>query len=335
MAELLLRLGAMCSQAEGSGCTVFHRYLKSGKSELVDLLLTNDKAAAKAAVNHLLMSGNSWNANVEAPLQVAIENGDSVLAMKLLDMGARPEIDFDTWLKAYHVGIDRSGSDNLENNKKHFKRAVEQPLLCAIRAANAELALRLIRDGANVNSLTPLSEQILQNHYMRSHNKGESLLDVLQHIIKKLSKPEEKAAAIEKPKLLPGMDEYLAKLTPGSYLHTLVFYDVNKKKKIHEHSLRNYEEQCKKVEARGGASEKQEAIDAAISELKTIEKAMMAAGAKPFTELHPDIETAKENNHNRYYHSTEKEKEKVYDFDLWFENDKNITDSRRQGYIDL
>lgn len=326
----------MCSQAEGGGCTAFHRYLKSGKSEMVDLLLTNDKAAAKAAVNHLLMSGYSWNLKVEAPLQVAIENGDSIMAMKLLDIGARPEIDFDTWLKASHVATDRHFStNNLEENKKTFKRNVEQPLLCAVRAASADVALRLIEGGANVNCLTPKSEQLLENTYMRSYNKGESILDVLQHIIKKLQEPEEKNSSLERPKLLPGMDEYLAKLTPGSYLHALVSYDINNKKKSFTESLKYYEEQSKKLEARGGADEKQEAIDSAISELRTIEQAMVDAGAKTFAELYPDVETAKENSDNGYYRAVEKEKAKVYGFDLWFHNDRNMTDSRRQGYIEL
>ncbi|KAJ3495440.1 hypothetical protein NLG97_g3396 [Lecanicillium saksenae] len=349
MAELLLRLGAMCSQADGSGCTAFHRYLKSGKSEMVDLLLTNDKAAAKAAANHILISGSSWNPKAEAPLQVAIENGDSILALKLLDIGARPEIDFDTWVKASQVATENyySNNNNLEANKNTFKSSVEQPLLCAVRAASADVALRLIEGGANVNCLTPKSEQLLHNSYMRTYNKGESILDIVRFIIEKLSEPMEGDApktkrnvvsnghSIQPPKLLPGMDEYLAKLTPGSYLHTLVSYDINNKKKLHEQSLKNYEEQCKKIAARGGAEEKQEALDAAIAELKTIEKAMLAAGAKTFAELHPDIETAKENNNSRYYYSTEDEKEKTYDFDLWFENDRNMTDSRRQGYIDL
>ncbi|ATY58270.1 ankyrin repeat [Cordyceps militaris] len=335
MAELLLRLGAMCSQAEGNGRTAFHQYLKSGKSEMVDLLLTNDKAAAKAAVNHLLMAGYSWNMTVEAPLQIAIENGDSVMAIKLLDIGARPEIDFDTWLKASHFATDVNvSSNNLEDNKKMFKRNVEQPLLCAVRAASADVALRLIEGGASVNCLTPTSEQLLQNTYMRSHNKGESILDVLQHIIKKLSEPEDKISCLNKPKLLPGMDEYLAKLTPGSYLHTLVSHDIKNKKRDFEASLKSYEEQSKKMDARGGAKEKQEAIDSAIAELKTIERAMIAAGAKTFTELYPDVETAKEHKSNQYY-GAEKEKEAVYDFDLWFHNDRNMTDSRRQGYIEL
>lgn len=327
----------MCSQAEGSGCTAFHRYLKSGKSEMVDLLLTNDKAAAKAAVNHLLMSGYSWNMSVETPLQVAIENGDSIMAMKLLDIGARPEIDFDTWLKASQVSTDMNVlSNNLEQNKKTFKRNVEQPLLCAVRAASADVALRLIASGASVNSLTPKSEQLLENSYMRSYNKGESVLDVVRFIIERLQKPEEKiSSSLEKPKLLPGMDEYLAQLTPGSYLHTLVSYDINNKKKNFEASLKNYEEQFNKIDARGGADDKQEAIDSAISELQKIEKAMIEAGAKTFAELYPDVETAKENNHNRFYDATEKEKDPVYKFDLWFENDRNMTDSKRQGYIDL
>ncbi|XWW92272.1 hypothetical protein V2A60_000195 [Cordyceps javanica] len=335
MAELLLRLGAMCSQAEGNGCTAFHRYLRSGKSEMVDLLLTNDRAAAKAAVNHLLMSGYSWNMNVEAPLQVAIENGDSIMAIKLLDIGARPEIDFDTWLKAsqFSTGMHYS-ANNLEENKKMFKRNVEQPLLTAVRAASADVALRLIKGGANVNCLTPNSEQLLQNAYMRSYNKGESVLDILRHIIKQLSETVEEGRSAGKPKLVPGMDEYLAKLTPGSYLHTLVSYDIESKKKHFERSLECYEKDAKKDEVWSGLKEKQEALDSAVSELKRIEEAMLNAGAKTFAELYPDVETAKENNGNRYY-AAEKEKDAAYDFDLWFHNDRNMTDSRRQGYIEL
>lgn len=336
MAKLLLRLGAMCSQAEGSGCTAFQRYVKSGKSEMVDLLLTNDKAGVKAAVNHLLLAGYSWNPSASGPLQIAIENGDSVLAIKLLDVGARPEIDLDTWLKAAQVSPDMSYNRNdLEENKKCFKRSVDQPLLCAVRAASAEVALRLIKDGANVNCLTRTSEQLLENSYMRSYNKGESVLDVLRYIMEKLSDEEDSGTSLPKPKLALGMDEYLAKLTPGSYVHTFVSDDISKKKKEFKSNLKNYEASLKKEEARGGATEKKEAINAAISELKVIEKAMVQAGAKTFAELYPDIETSKERNQDRYNRRAEKREDEVYKYQINFNNDHKMTDSRRDGYIEL
>lgn len=336
MAKLLLRLGAMCSQAEGSGCTAFQRYVKSGKSEMVDLLLTNDKAGVKAAVNHLLLSGYSWNPSASGPLQIAIENGDSVLAIKLLEVGARPEIDLDTWLKAAQVAPDMSYNHNdLEDNKKCFKRSVDQPLLCAVRAASADVALRLIKDGANVNCLTRTSEQLLENSYMRSYNKGESVLDVLRYIIEKLSDEEDSNTSLQKPKLALGMDEYLAKLTPGSYVHTFVSDDISKKKKEFKSNLKNYEESLKKEEATGGATEKKEAINAAISELKVIEKTMVEAGAKTFVELYPDIETSKERNQDRYNRRAEKREDEVYKFQISFNNDHKMTDSRRDGYIEL
>lgn len=334
MAELLLRLGAMCSQAEGNGRTAFHQYVKSGKKEMVDVLLTHDRAGVKAAVNHLLLSGYSWNPQVSAPLQLAIENGDSILAMKLLDAGAKPEIDFDTWLKAAQLSNDAyHNRNNLEENKKSFKRSVEQPLICAIRAANADVAIRLIKDGANVNCLTPESEQLLDNQYMRNHTKGESALDLLRYIRQELSHPEQHTSS-QKPFLPTGMENSVSIYVPGSWRHTIISDDIAKEKIRYESRLKDYEEKSKEDEAKSGAAEKQAAIDSAISELKAIEDAMLAAGAKTFVQIHPDIKTATKSN-RRQGREHQEDKPQPYNYDISFNSDPNMTDSRRHGYIQL
>lgn len=337
MALLLLRQGAMCSQAEGSGYTAFQRYVMNGNSEMVDLLLENDKSGVKAALNHLLVSGYAWNPDVSAPLQVAIENGDSILALKLLDAGAKPEIDLDTWLKAMQVsGLGKEANRTLDDNKKAFKKSVEQPLLCAVRAASADVALRLIKSGANVNCLTTSSENLLDNAYMRSHTRGESLLDVARYIIKQLSKTDTKTSKTAKPSIRPGMDEYLAKLEPGSFLYTFVLDDIDEKKKDFERRSELHNETLSKKNAQGGAIEKREAVDAAISDLKVIETALLEAGAKTFSELHPDIETTNLDNRRDRFWSTDSDEEcKVYDYKIEFYGDDNMNESRRQGYIEL
>lgn len=99
MAETLLSLGATSSQAEVGGITAFQRYIKNGNAELFQCLWDNDKISLNTAINHVAIGGY-WNwSSTTTPLMTAIDKGDSTLVLKLLEIGAKPTTDFDSWMK--------------------------------------------------------------------------------------------------------------------------------------------------------------------------------------------------------------------------------------------
>lgn len=98
MAETILSLGATCAQADKNGITALHRLVRQDCSALVEVILDSDKVGVKNAINH--MAFIDGNTPTRWPLKEAIENGNTRLALQLLDAGAAPQIEFDLWLKA-------------------------------------------------------------------------------------------------------------------------------------------------------------------------------------------------------------------------------------------
>ncbi|RMJ19060.1 hypothetical protein CDV36_001309 [Fusarium kuroshium] len=339
MAELLLKLGAVSSQADSKGCTAFHRYIESGQRDLIDTLLDTDKMGVKTAINHLVFANHYWDPDAVAPIHSAIETGDTILVLKLLNSGALAQIDFDTWLKAAKVSPSYSNRlGKLEDNQRKFKESTEQPLLAAIRSGNAEVAIKLLGNGADPNALPSSTESLIFDEYRRTWNKGRSALDLVRTSLEGLRKYTSKKRRVVKPKEPVGTVEFLEKFKEGTYSYWMVSEQINSAQRTFKRAKERYEKDIKrqkraelKVEA-----EKQGAINEVIVSFEAIENALLSRGAKTFDELHPDIKTESDRDRRP---SREEEAEdkpaKPYEFHFSFQNDREMTETRRDGYIEL
>ncbi|KAF4337053.1 ankyrin repeat [Fusarium beomiforme] len=337
MANLLLRLGATSVQADSKGCTAFHRYVESGEVELIDTLLDNDKTGIKAAINHMVCDGSYWNAETIAPINTAVQNGDVALVLKLLTAGAAAHINFDSWLKSAKVSDMSARLGNLESNQKMYKETVEQPLITAIRSGRADVAIKLLESGADPNSLNTETHRLIFNEYQRNWNKGQSALDLVQTSLKRLRGYTGERNRPVKPKETPGLDEFLSGFTPGTYSHWVVSEQVKSQKKSFEARLKHYEEDVKRYPEPKGVSEKLEAIKELLAGFETLKEALISRGGKTFNELHPDIKTNLRNNVSSTSGQTKDEEKtlKPFEFHFSFNNDRDMTEKRRDGYIEL
>ncbi|KAF4472702.1 ankyrin repeat [Fusarium albosuccineum] len=336
MAKLLLKLGATSSQADSNGCTAFHRYIESGQMDLIDTILDTDTMGVKTAINHMVFGGSYWDPETIAPVHSAIENGDSVLVLKLLNGGATAQIDFETWLKAAKVSPSHSGSlGTLEVNQKKYKESTEQPLITAIRSGNVDVAIQLLEHGADPNALTGRTERLIFNEYQRSWNKGESVLDLVQASLKSLRGYTGEKGRERKPTETPGVDEYLSKFTPGTYSHMVVSDDVKREKDNFKFATDRYEKDVKRLAKLKGAPEKRDAINEVLAGFESLEKVLVSKGAKTFELLYPDIKTDSRNSYRSDRSRNEKKDSKPYEFHFSFNNDRDMTEKRRDGYIEL
>ncbi|KAF9765246.1 hypothetical protein IL306_002530, partial [Fusarium sp. DS 682] len=337
MANLLLRLGATSAQADSKGCTAFHRYVESGEVGLIDTLLDNDKTGIKAAINHMVCDGSYWNAETIAPINTAVQHGDVVMVLKLLTAGAAAHINFDSWLKSAKVSDMSARLGNLETNQKMYKETVEQPLITAIRSGRADVAIKLLESGADPNSLNTETHRLIFNEYQRNWNKGQSALDLVQTSLKRLRGYTGEKNGPVKPKETPGLDEFLNVFTPGTYSHWVVSEQVKSQKKSFEARLKRYEENIKKNPEPKGVSEKLEAIKELLTGFETLQEALISRGGKTFNELHPDIKTNLRNNASSTCGQIKDEEKtmKPFEFHFSFNNDRDMTEKRRDGYIEL
>lgn len=334
MARLLLKMGATSSQADAQGCTAFYRYVEHGDTALVDTLLDNDKMGVKTAINHIVFGGYSWNPETTSPLHGAVQHGDPILVLKLLNAGAVPEVDFETWLKAAKVAPDMSnGLGDLERSKQTYKRSYESPLCAAIRYGNTESAMKLLECGANINAMTHDTNDAFTNDWRWRYTKGTTVLDLVRDMIGILSGYEEETPKMTKPELQPGLDAYLEKLGPGTYRHWTVSRDIQNKKTNFNLSMKSYEKQLKEVDKIRGVPEKLEAVKEALAGFRSLEEYMLSHGAKTFAELHPTIECEKRKRSSEDGKS--KDKDKSYEYNFTFTVDADMTEARRDGYIEL
>ncbi|GKT40101.1 uncharacterized protein ColSpa_00282 [Colletotrichum spaethianum] len=334
MAILLMKLGASSSQADMNGCTAFHRYVKNGNQEMVDTLWENDKVGLKTALNHMVFGSNHWNPVAIAPIHTAIENSDSILVLKLLEAGANPQIEFDTWLKAarFSKASDRLGS--YEENKSQFKFNTEQPLIMAIQSCSEpEVALNLIEKGADPNTLTTNSYRAIAFEHHRSCYQGQTALDLVRHQLEQLQLYKGEKFTASKPELPLGMDEFLQNYEEGSYQHWQVSENIHWRKINYKRQQESYEEAKKKHDELKGATEKMEAIKELITSLEKLEKTIVAKGGKTFQDLYPDIKFSDINTSNS--HASEQKKSHDYGYVFSFRGVTDITDVRNSAYLEL
>lgn len=350
MAETLMSVGATLSQADLDGITAFHRYVQLGSTKLIENLWENDKMGLKTAINHVVVAG-SWRQNVTTPLMSAIDRGDPIMVLRLLEVGANPEVDFDSWLKGAKFTVEHS-LGTYEDNQNKFKNNTEQPLIMAIRSVQPTNAVELLQRGADPNTLTKDSHRVLSDESTRRYNRGYSALDVLRTCLDRLRKYKGEVSTFsppyrsgftksgysswswpctEAPRGPVGTDEFLAKFTPGTYQHWVVSQDIKEAIKAHEEAVKNWELDRKERLEKPESKEKIEAIAEIASQLEEVEKTLLDKGAKTFKEMHPDIETPPAPTPT----DEGPRDQKAYEFLFNLSGTKDVNATRQLAYLEM
>jgi hypothetical protein len=335
MARLLLKLGATASQADAEGYTAFQRYAEKAETDIMEVLISDDKTGVKNAINHLVVKGWAWRPETLAPLHSAIERGDTILVLQLLNNGANAHIDFDTWLKAAKVSSITNLLGSMDQNQKKYQESVEQPIMAALRRGDAETVIELLKRGADPNVMTRDTAELMSNEYRRRYTKGKLALDVVRRLVSRLEELRgKKATQKSAPQLQPGMQEFLSQYKEGTYQHWLVAEEVESKTKSHKKWLESYRET--EAHDKRVAEEYEEALDELVAQFSAVEEALLAHGAKTFEDVYPDIKTGEDSYYNRSSLGDAEEKTpKPYKYTFVFSDENDITERRHEGYIKL
>ncbi len=97
--KLLLELGVTSAQADMNHVSALHYVVAQDNHDILDMLLDNDRPIALSVINW--MSTPKWGNQGDSPLTTAIELGYQDMVSKLLAVGAKPDISFDSWVKTY------------------------------------------------------------------------------------------------------------------------------------------------------------------------------------------------------------------------------------------
>ena len=324
MARTLLGLGATLAQADALGMTAFHRYVLYNSEPFLQTLWDCDAAGAKSSLQSLIFAGYPLRA--EGPLHSAIRNANPGVVHKLLDAGVAAQIHFPMWLR----NAQQLVSDHLSTFERNMNlyRDTEQPLQMAIGCLDPSIALELIRRGADVNAMDAAAYSTLGSN--KPSDAGQTVLDQLHQILNELRGYKGETYRVSKPRLPGNLAQYLEQFAPGSYQHFVVSAGIAAERRRYDENLREYQEEKSQREGERGLGQKRQAIGQAIEALESVEKALLAEGAKTFQQLYPDLR-----KEDQPTPKTKDEDVDDYKFYFVFHKALDVTEPRLAAYIDL
>ncbi|KAL1954703.1 hypothetical protein VTO42DRAFT_807 [Malbranchea cinnamomea] len=333
MTEVLLRLGATPAQADLDGRTPLHYVAASPHSKLLDTVIQHDKPGVQRAIKHLALQGSHFSPQAESALMAALKARNPVQVHKLLEAGAGSSIEFSDYLKfaqAKWDGIKRLSSDV---NERRFKEYVTQPIIMAVQTDQPLVALSLLNNGADPNTLTPNGYKVAGQRWYSSLPTG-SLLDFVRWKVETLReyKGEKDTTDLIPPLPLDDNDQaYLGPYQDQKYQLFMAKEKLKRARTSFEEHQKRYINEKKKATERKGLEEKKRAIKALLHDFQALEVALLAKGAKTFEELYPNIETLKEDHHPSYNSRARQEPFKIaFSFDV-----PDLTGAKKDGYLTL
>jgi ankyrin repeat protein len=332
MVKLLLKLGATSAQGDMNHVTALHYMVAENHDEILDILLEHDGPAALSVLSNIGFgaSRHFWGGmNGDSPLTTALNKGYQDMVSKLLLLGAKPTVSFDDWIKGYLQKVHYAKNNTPEQNMTQYNNNVTQPIITAAVKEMGKSIEDFLTHGADANTLEKQAHSILQHPSNAQYQTAESLLDIVQKKLKLLRKykAEPENTPQTKPETLRDERFYTRGLVENSYHYWTALHDYQAVKKTNTQAHENYKNSLEK-RAMDGQREKKQAITKIIQELESAEKALLAAGAKPFIEIHPDLPRRSENNYQNQYKQSEP---LPYETRLSFQV-PDLNDTKRVGY---
>ncbi|XP_014560340.1 hypothetical protein COCVIDRAFT_89408 [Bipolaris victoriae FI3] len=348
MTKLLISLGASPAQADVEHMTALSYFAAYGK-DLVKTMISSNRPAAERAVNHLSWSNSLYQPDAQSILSTAIKGRDPETVEALLELGAKPEVDFDTYISSVKSNVLMRR--DTETNLWHFREAFEQPVFSALRSDLPSVIQMLVDAGADINCLS-------ENAWRKSHypdnlqSDAGALLDLVRKRIKSLRvfTTMGKIDGVDgnlsstgwvdntnhyAPVLpIPLQDDahYLQDYEPGTYSHLVARKQIEDARTRYEKDLKNYQGWVESEKEPKGIAERKAAVEALVEEFEALERCLVERGAKTLEELHPEL-VGPEISGPNYFHYFQ-EKPKPWSQNLTFRL-PDLTEERRKAYIKL
>ncbi|KAF2757357.1 ankyrin repeat protein [Pseudovirgaria hyperparasitica] len=333
MATALIKLGASAAQADLNQATSLHAYSVK-QPELLQVLFDEDGPAVSRAINHLAVEGSTRSPSAYSPLMTAIIGKSTLGALKLLAGGANPRIEFADYIKSVMLKFQEVANRSNEQNMADYGQSFSQPIIQAVQSDLPEIALGLLRHGADPNTPTPSGYLVKANDKYRDHRNGETVLDRVRQRLKALKGYEEVA-----PNWKPIMPEpyedarYLDNLKDGPYRLWMAKRKIQKAREAYDRDLSECQRKLTEWHDRQGVREKQAAIAKMIDAFETLDAELVRNGAKQFYDLYPNIKKPQKQYN---YSDSEHTYENAAAFELRFTFDlPDLNDSTKEAYLDL
>jgi ankyrin repeat protein len=333
MTEKLLQLGASPVQADFDKYTPLHYIARTSYAELLDVFVQQSKPALQKAINQLAITGGSWSPGGVTPLSVAIRHRNVIGAFKLLENGAGVSIDFATFVNSAKVVSNGIRRNNTDDNRRIFHENVDQPIIDAVQAELPELAIELLRRGADPNSLSRSGYRAAFCKCQWDARTAKSLLDLVHDKIRQLS--HFKAAELpDTPEPREIDSHYFDGLEEGTYLMWHARHQLENVQKIHQKNLEDYQKKAEDFKSKQKAVEsKTRAVAVLREEFNKLEATLLEMGAKTWKAMFPELAVHGDNSTGavRPARTSLKMPLKV----TFAFHDPDLTDAKKEGYLSL
>lgn len=331
MTEKLLRLGASPAQADLHSRTPLHYLAATGYTDLLDIYLKHDQPAVKRVINHLAAKGYAYRPDVYSAFTTAVDAGDAIGAVKLLDSGAEPSIAFDGFIKSAQAKFERLKQNSSEENESLFGEHVRQPIITAVEKDMPLLALEILARGAEPNTLTQNGHMVKTQARNRNYMEGKSLLDCVRGKLTALRNynGEDFENCLPLTPLDADDNTYLNGLHEGTYRMWTAQHALKQARAEYKKKQEQHEKKKQEAENRRGMAEKVAAVKAHLQDFEKLEHALLEKGGKTFKELFPDIKPPTQRNYRNYTREPTP-------FEIKFSfGVPDLTPLKREGYIRL
>jgi ankyrin repeat protein len=331
MTEKLLKLGASPAQADLSHNTPLHYVAVSPYNDLIDVFLDQNKPATQRAINHLAFTGYSWNPGAYSVFMAAINAKNTIGAMKVLESGAEPSIEFGKFVKSGQIALNDIRTNSSERNQEIFRQNLTQPVVLAIQKELPELALEIVSRGVDPNTLSPDGYRVVDEEYMRDTLHGKSLLDCVHDKVQQLSQYKGEEFVLTAPRSLESDSYYLSGQEEGTYQMWTAKKALRKARLSYEKNQKEHDRRLAEFQNRKGVESKMRVVKDLLEQFHKLETVLLEKGAKTFRELFPDFETPPDKE------STPSPKRNLSDsFQVYFTfNVPDLTDEKKDGYLKL
>ncbi|CEJ58295.1 hypothetical protein PMG11_06958 [Penicillium brasilianum] len=329
MSQTLLKLGASPAQGDTSQYTALHYIAQSKYSELLDVYQEHDGPAMQRAINHMVVQGY-WYSDYTftSALVNALCAKNPAGAKKLLDMGAKPNIELADCLKALKSQMPDAMLHGGE--QKLAGKTPKQPLIFAIENDLPLMAIDLLERGVDPNT----------EHELR-RDFNETALDCTRRCVEELEKSlknehlTHRRYGITDPVIFEQEEgSYLADFQEGTYKMFAAKGLLKKAKELNKWA-EEYEEKQKKeaYEEKPGDAEKREAVTELIKKYELLTADLMSRDAKTWQELHPGETQDPGFRQNRRIQQKPNPK-KTFKIEF-FNSAAGLSDVAREGYEKL
>lgn len=337
---MLMSLGASPAQADTDHVTALH-YFAAHSADLLEILISSDRSAAQRAVSYLSISGNQYSPVAKDAMKTAIMHEDTAGINLLLELGARPEIDYSTYITSYKSKWDLLG--DAAHNQKQFLHTFQQPILTVVYCELPSIVETLLDAGADINTLSPNAYRTIERGNGTSEDV-HSLLDAVRKRIAELSVFIQTGSdknniqhsfgetQVSAPIPLESDLVYLRDLSADSYILWTTTKQLQEAKVNYEANVKRYEDSLASRKESEGALEKTNAVKTLLSEFEALEAQLVKREAKTFAQLHPKAKL-QEQPHYGYGRYTPREP-KPWGPSITFQL-PDLTKERRVSYIAL